>query len=271
MRNRGGIKVLTNYHTHCYRCQHAEGLEADYINKAIEQGFDILGMSDHVPYRGDPEGYRMYFNEIWDYIDTVRREAERNSDKIEVLLGFESEYLPSKRNYYESLLTEYQVDYLALGQHFFQKGIRLKSAFDLTDTSDCVAYAKSVAEALDTGYFAFVAHPDIVGVNLLPWDQNMDEMTDIIIDAAVKHDIPLEVNTNGIRRGLVTEGDDEHYMYPHYKFWEKVAEANAKAIVSADCHAPHLLLDKDVLKTKEIAQNWGLNVIDVLPLGKNKK
>lgn len=264
--------MLTNYHTHCYRCQHAEGVESDYINKAIEQGFDILGMSDHVPYRGDPEGLRMSFGEIWDYIEAVRSEAEKNKDKIEVLLGFESEYLPSKRNYYESLLTEYQVDYLALGQHFFQNTpFRAKSSFALSSTSDCITYAKSVAEALDTGYFAFVAHPDIVGVNQLPWDQNMDEMTDIIINAAVKHDIPLEVNVNGIRRGLITEGNDVHYMYPHYKFWEKAAEAKAKAIVSADCHAPHLLLDDDVRKTKEIAHNWGVNIIDVLPLGKNKK
>lgn len=263
--------MLTNYHTHCYRCQHAEGTEADYINKAVEQGFDILGMSDHVPYRGDLVGYRMNFDELWDYINTVRSEAKKYSSKIEVLVGFESEYLPSKRDYYESLLTKYHADYLALGQHFFQKGIHTKSSFDLNNTADCVTYAKSVAEALAAGYFSFVAHPDIVGINQLPWDKNMDEMTDIIINAAVKYDIPLEVNANGIRRGLVSEGDDVHYMYPHYKFWEKAAEAKAKTIVSADCHAPYLLLDDDVRKTKEMAHNWGLNVIDVLPLGKNKK
>ncbi len=263
--------MLTNYHTHCYRCQHAEGLESDYIKKAIEQDFDILGMSDHVPYPGDFVGYRMNFDEISDYIETVRREAKRYSSKIEVLVGFESEYLASKRDYYESLLTEYQVDYLALGPHFFEQGSGTKSSFDIDNTHDCITFAKSVAEALDTGYYAFVAHPDIVGVNCLQWDKNMDEMTDIIINAAVKHDIPLEVNANGIRRGLWTDGDDAHYMYPHYKFWEKVAESGAKTIVSADCHAPYLLLDKDVIKTKQLANNWGLNVINVLPLGKNKK
>lgn len=264
--------MLTNYHTHCYRCEHAEGLESDYINKAIEQGFDILGMSDHVPYRGNLEGYRMKFEEITDYIKTVRREAKKNSNKIEVLVGFESEYLSGKRKYYESLLTEYGADYLALGQHFFDYGpFSKKSSFFLDDTRECITYAKSVVEAMSTGYYAFVAHPDIVGINQFPWDKNMDEMTDLIVDAAVKYDIPLEVNANGIRRGLVTEGDDVHYMYPHYKFWEKVAEAKAKTIVSADCHAPYLLLDDDVRKTKEMAHNWGLNVIDVLPLGKNKK
>lgn len=265
--------MLTNYHTHCLRCEHAEGTEADYVNKAIEQGFDILGMSDHVPYPGNLEGFRMKFEEIDDYIDTVRAEAEKNKDKIEVLLGFESEYLPKKRDYYESLLTKYGVDYLALGQHFFSVNSlgSQKSAFFITESVDCITYAKSVVEAMSTGYYAFVAHPDIVGVNMLPWDKNFDKMSDIIIDAAIKYDIPLEVNANGIRRGLIEDGMcGTHYMYPHYKFWEKVAEAKVKTIVSSDCHAPHLLFDDDVRKVRQIAENWGLNIIDVLPIGKNK-
>lgn len=263
--------MLTNYHTHCYRCEHAEGTEADYINKAIEQGFEILGMSDHVPYRGNPEGLRMRFEEINDYINAVRTEAEKNKDKIEVLLGFESEYLPQKRGYYESLLTEYSADYLVLGQHFFSVSSsgHQKSAFFLTDSRDCVTYAKSVVEAMSTGYYAFIAHPDIVGVNQLPWDKNFDKMTDIIVDGAVKYNIPLEVNANGVRRGLIEDNAGLHYMYPHYKFWERVAEAKVKTIVSADCHAPQLLLDDDVRRAGNFAENLGLNIIDVLPLGKN--
>lgn len=265
--------MLTNYHTHCYRCEHAEGTEADYVNKAVEQGFDILGMSDHVPYCGNPEGLRMKFEEINDYIDTVLAEAKRHRDKIEVLVGFESEYLPKKRDYYESLLTEYGAEYLILGQHFFSVSPfgRQKSAFFLTDSRECVEYARSVVEAMSTGYYAFIAHPDIVGVNQMPWDKNFDEMTNIIVDGAVKYGIPLEVNANGIRRGLIEDKDGEHYMYPHCKFWEKVAEANVKTIISADCHAPHLLLDDDVRKARQMAEDWGLNIIDVLPLGKNKR
>ena len=46
----GGKHMLkANYHTHTKLCNHAVGMPEDYIKKAIELGFDELGMSDHAP------------------------------------------------------------------------------------------------------------------------------------------------------------------------------------------------------------------------------
>ncbi|MFR5796189.1 MAG: PHP domain-containing protein [Christensenellales bacterium] len=47
--------MKANYHTHTARCGHATGTDEDYVLAAIEQGFDELGFSDHVPwpYRTD--------------------------------------------------------------------------------------------------------------------------------------------------------------------------------------------------------------------------
>ena len=261
--------MLTNYHTHCFRCQHADGTVEDYVLQALKHKFDILGMSDHVPYPHHDYGFRMEMAEIWDYIYEVEDAKKKYSGMIEILLGFESEYLCSQRKYYEELLNDYHVEYLVLGQHFFDYGGRFKSSFSINDSADCVTYAKSVAEGLSTGYYSLCAHPDIVGINQLPWDRNMDEMTDIIVESAVKYDIPLEVNANGIRRGIVNDELGQHYMYPHYKFWEKAAQAKAKTIISADCHSPNLLLDEDVRRARRFADAMGLNVIDVLPIGKN--
>ena len=39
-----------NYHTHTTRCKHANGTEREYIEKAIEAGYQVLGFSDHSPY-----------------------------------------------------------------------------------------------------------------------------------------------------------------------------------------------------------------------------
>ena len=82
------------------------------------------------------------------------------------------------------------------------------------------------------------------------------------MESAVRYDIPLEINANGIRRGTVTDSLGEHYMYPHYKFWEKASEAGAKVVVSADCHSPHLLDNDEVHQAKAIAKSWGLRLID---------
>lgn len=254
--------MLANYHTHCSHCKHAEGTVEDYVLQAIKQHFDILGMSDHVPYPHRDFGYRMDMTEIWDYINEVRYAQQQYGRQLQILLGFESEYLASQRAYYEELLDDYGAEYLVLGQHFFDYDGDYKNAYFITDTADCVRYAKTVAEGLRTGYYALLAHPDIVGVNRLPWDRNMEEMTDIIIDSAIECDVPLEINANGIRRGLVEDKLGLHYMYPHFKFWEKVAEAKVPAVVSADCHAPSLLYDNDVKRARAFAEEMGVRLID---------
>ena len=40
----------TNYHTHTYRCGHANGNEEDMIQAAIDMGIEELGMCCHVPF-----------------------------------------------------------------------------------------------------------------------------------------------------------------------------------------------------------------------------
>ncbi len=256
--------MLTNYHTHCDLCKHAEGSVEVYVQQAIIDGFDVLGMSDHLPYPNFDYGFRMEFAELWDYITDVRDAQKKYGDRLKILLGFESEYMREYRRYYEKLLDEYGIEYLILGQHFYDISGHWQSAFDINDTAECVNYARSVSEGLDTGCYSLLAHPDIVGVNRLPWDKNMDKMTDIIVESAVKNDIPLEINANGVRRGFITDELGTHYMYPHFKFWEKVAEAKAKVVISSDCHNPALLNDSDVQKCRDIAKNWGLHVIDAI-------
>ena len=49
--------MIANYHTHTPRCNHAEGAERDYIERALEGGFRELGFSDHTPYLFDVPGY----------------------------------------------------------------------------------------------------------------------------------------------------------------------------------------------------------------------
>ena len=258
--------MLTNYHTHCERCKHAEGSVEVYVQQAIIDGFDVLGMSDHVPYPDYDYGYRMDFAEIRDYISDVREAREKYGKRIKVLLGFESEYLCEYRRYYEELLNDYGAEYLVLGQHFYDISGYWNSSYNIDNTAECITYARSISEALDTGYFSLLAHPDIVGVNDLEWDSNMDKMADIIIESAVRNGIPMEINANGIRRGFIIDSLGMHYRYPHFKFWEKVAESGAEVIISSDCHSPTLLNDCDVEKCREIARNWNLNVVDHLSL-----
>ena len=40
---------IINMHTHTTRCHHAAGEDREYVEKAIEAGYDVLGFSDHAP------------------------------------------------------------------------------------------------------------------------------------------------------------------------------------------------------------------------------
>ena len=42
--------MIANYHTHTWRCNHAEPGEERYVRAAIKRGLQILGFSDHTPY-----------------------------------------------------------------------------------------------------------------------------------------------------------------------------------------------------------------------------
>ena len=43
--------MKTNYHTHTTRCMHAVGSDEEYVLSAIKGGFQILGFSDHTPWK----------------------------------------------------------------------------------------------------------------------------------------------------------------------------------------------------------------------------
>ena len=87
-----------NYHTHTYRCGHANGADEDYIKRAIEGGIKTLGFSDHVPLRfadGSESSYRCPTDEAEEYIESITALREKYRDKLDIKIGFEMEYYPT--------------------------------------------------------------------------------------------------------------------------------------------------------------------------------
>lgn len=109
------VNYLVNYHTHTAYCRHAGGTAEDYAQEAFRKGLETLGFSDHLPFPGDPFGYRMPYEEIGAYITDVYREKERYKGRMEILCGFEGEYIRGKEDFYEELLTAGGCDYLLMG------------------------------------------------------------------------------------------------------------------------------------------------------------
>ena len=95
------IIMLANYHTHTKRCQHAKGEDREYVEAAIQSGFQILGFSDHCPWPF-PDGYvsgiRMKPSEIDGYFHSLESLREEYKNDIHIFIGFEAEYDPAHRS-----------------------------------------------------------------------------------------------------------------------------------------------------------------------------
>lgn len=109
----------TNYHTHTKRCMHAEGTEADYVKTALDAGLDVLGFSDHGPFPDNRFDSRMPYADLDEYLACM--DALRPTVPFPILKGLEIEYCPDSRDYYSFLLKEKKLDYLLLGQHYYQE------------------------------------------------------------------------------------------------------------------------------------------------------
>lgn len=257
--------MRTNYHTHTRRCLHAFGNEEDYIRSALAAGVSILGFSDHAPFPDQDYGYRMPYNELKEYFAAVDLLTNTYSSDIVIRKGLEIEYVPQYRSYYEELLWEHKLDYLLLGEHFFLNDAGcLINITQVQDSEVCLSYAKAIADAMKTGYFQIVAHPDIFAINYFAWDKNCDAATDIILDAAATTGTILEFNANGFRRGLHDYPDGNRYMYPHMNFWNRASDSGIRVIVGSDCHEACQVWDEWMVRSLQILDGIGITPIQVL-------
>jgi len=257
-------KVMkANYHTHTYLCNHAVGNVDDYVKKAIEYGFHTLGMSDHAPFIFlQDRSVRMGIEDYPIYLEELRVAADKYKGKIKLYKGLEIEYFTSETNHYKDLLKD--LDYLTLGQHYIEVDNKLKSVYHLTSIKDLQIYVSTVITAMKTGYFKFVSHPDIFLFSQVELNDEIIYLSKLLIEAAEKYDVALEINANGIRKGTIYVNGKKRYRYPRKEFWELVRGKNIKVIISADAHKPELLFDEAILEAYKFAKDIGIEVEEEL-------
>lgn len=260
-----------NYHSHTYLCNHAGGEPIDYVKVAIENNYKNLGISEHGPMHVLDSTSRLVEETYPKYLELMK-EAEilAKEHGINFYKGLEIEYF-KEVDTYEKYLNE--LDYLILGQHYIVKNGEYHSTYAFEDEEDVKIYVDTVVEALKTGYFNMLAHPDLCFFNIKNPTDEMYEMLRPIILTAKELDIPLEVNANGIRRAKWEDNctDPSCYKYPRIKFFEMVKEEDAKVIISDDSHSPNEFCDYATEKANEIVEELGLKLVTTLKMNYFKK
>ena len=221
-----------NYHTHTFRCHHAEGTEREYVERAIAGGIKKMGFSEHVP-QEFPEGYRSYWRmfseDVADYFETLRSLREEYRGRIEIFIGFEMEYYPRYFDEMRRNALAWGAEYLILGEHYLNSEYPLGkyAAFENGSEEDLASYADDVAAGIGTGLFSCVAHPDLFNFKGDPavYEREMTK----ICKASLEADVPLEINLLGLRRGR---------HYPNPEFWRIAGKLGCRAVVGCDAHSP---------------------------------
>lgn len=255
--------MIANYHTHTPRCNHAWGAEAEYVERALEAGLQILGFSDHSP-QLFPGTYYSHFRMrpelLQDYVDAVLQVRKVYQGKIEIPLGLELEYYPGIFPKLLPLLKEQPMDYLILGQHCL--GDEVDDHYSGRATADkrhMERYCDQTIEAMQTGLFTYFAHPDLL--NYVGDDLRFyrEQVRRICVEAR-QCGIPLEINLLGML---------ELKHYPNDRFWEVAAEEGCDVILGRDAHEPEqLLLAEYEQRGLAMVERFGLNLLHKVSLRK---
>ena len=240
----------------------------DYVKVASEAGAEVFGVSDHMPIEdGRWPSVRMKMNELDDY-DAAVRHAQNSFPGMKILLGLECEYVEQYQAFYEDeLLGKRNYDYLIGAGHFTPHQGNWFNSFMDTNTADhLLAYSSYLQVIMETGLFAFIAHPDIFGGCNDRWNDDLTACSKDILAAAEEMDIPLKINGLGFRKPEMQTSLGKRNQYPWLPFWEIASDYNIRVVCNSDAHQPkHALANLD--DTIAIAEKYSLEIADLSHLG----
>jgi len=255
--------MTANYHTHTFRCRHAQGTEREYIETAIVRGLKVLGFADHAPqiFPGDYYStYRMYPEQTENYVNTLLDLRREYKNDIEILIGFETEYFPELFSALLEHLKPYPIDYMILGQHYIDNeyDTRHYSGLQYEDEEYLKRYVDNVTNGIATGKFSYIAHPDLF--RFVGDDEIYEKHYRRLCECAKKLDIPLEINFLGL---------NENRHYPSDKFFRIAADVGNSFVFGCDAHSPDaVMLPDDLDKAQRFAAKYGITPLERVELKK---
>lgn len=226
---------VTNLHTHSFYCGHGTGTIAEYAKEATIEGLQLLGFSEHCPVEDNRwERSRMELSQIPLYEQDCEDVKEQYSGSLDILTGYECDYLRQYDSYYAAV--KERVDYMVCAIHDLSEDIKREYSvfWNRLTKEDLATYADMYCAALSSGLFLFGAHPDVFAYNYFAWDSEAEAVSRAIIECAVDNDVALEINANGMRKRLV----GSRYPYPLTEFWKIASEYPLKVVTNSDAHAP---------------------------------
>lgn len=257
--------LLSNFHSHTVLCKHASGTVNDYCQSAVNFNFKTLGISDHTPLPDNKwSSVRMSLSQLPGYCAQID-EAKTRYPSMRIFKGMECDYASDYVDFYrEHLLKTLSFDYLIGAVHWFPfEGEWVCVYKELNSPQKLKAYTEHYLNAMKSGLFSFMAHPDVFGNAYLEWDEACESAANAICSLAKEMNLPLEINGYGFMKPWIETSQGCRPLYPWKPFWETASRFKLKIIVNSDAHRPEDLTG-GILEALEISKTFKLSITDPL-------
>ncbi|QFR50099.1 histidinol-phosphatase [Sulfurimonas lithotrophica] len=224
--------MIVDLHNHTTLCNHAEGSIEEYIEQAITNKTKYYGFSDHAPMKFDPK-YRMDFSDMEKYEHNVLNAKEKYKDKIEILLGYEVDYLDG---YMDERVLNSDVDYLIGSVHFIDKwgfdNPEFIGKYEEKDIDEIwQKYFDSIEDMAKSKLFDIVGHLDLIKVFKFLPNKPILEIAKKALLAIKEADMVIELNASGFRKPIAE-------AYPSLELLKYAYELNIPITFASDAHSP---------------------------------
>ena len=224
--------MIIDLHNHTKLCNHAEGEIFEYIEQAIKSGVKAFGFSDHAPMNFDLT-YRMKFSEMKQYERDVLDAKQKYKDKIEILLGYEVDYL---KGYMDDRVLNADVDYLIGSVHFIDEwgfdNPEFIGRYEHEDIDEIwKKYFNAIEDMANSKLFDIVGHLDLIKVFKFMPKKEITDIAKNALKAIKKADMTLEINVSGYRKPI---GEP----YPSPSLLKEAFNLGIPICFGSDAHTP---------------------------------
>lgn len=267
--------ILANYHTHNHFCDGKEAPEK-YVKKAIELGFKALGFSSHAPVLFEND-YSILPEKLGDYCLEIECLKKDYSEKIDLFLALEADYIPNKTRDFSYFRKECKLDYIIGAIHlvahptsgeiwFIEGGEQakwdrgLEEVFGGDIQAGVKAFYHQTNEMIESQKPEILGHFDKIKMHNKNrfflqedgWYQNLIQEG---LQLIKEKDLVMEINTRGLYKGRFDE------LFPGISIFQKAQEMGIPLMLNTDAHHPSELLGyypeaMAIIKNAGIMELW---------------
>lgn len=242
--------MLIDLHNHTPLCNHATGTPRALASRAYELGCKYFGFADHAFMDFERE-YRMSEGQIAFYEDLVREVGEEFGGKMEVLLGYEVDFMDNPAYMDERILSS-KCDFLIGSVHFLDLWGFDNPAFigkyEGKDIDELYRqYFDAVARSAKSGLFDILGHIDLIKVFDHRPKGDIKSLAEPMIKEIKCAGLCVELNSAGWRKPCAE-------LYPGDEIMELLASYDVPITFSSDAHSVEqvgLNMDKTMAKARE--------------------